>query len=367
LRHLIKLIDQSDEFKLQLIVTGTHLSKYHGRTISDIEADGFSINKKINLHLSSDTPLSITESTSLGLKGFATAFNNLKPDLLIVLGDRYEILSAVIAAMFTRLPIAHLHGGELTEGAIDDAIRHSITKCSHLHFVGNEDYMKRVVQLGENPKSVFNVGGLGVDAIKNLKLLNKVELEDSLKINFKCKSILVTFHPVTLEANTSSEQMEQLLKAIKELKDTSIIFTMPNADTDGRAIFDLIENYVSQNNHAFAFKSLGQLRYLSCIKQVDLVIGNSSSGLLEVPTFKKATINIGDRQKGRKQSESIINCSPTKSSILRAISMAYSPKFQLSLINVKNPYGDGGATQRIMDTLHSVDFNNLIKKPFFDL
>ena len=367
LRHLIKLINNSDEFELQLVVTGSHLSKNFGETYKEIEADGFVIDHKIDLQLISDTPVGLAKSTSLGLEGFGKVFDLINPDLILVLGDRYEILSAVIAAMFARIPIAHLHGGELTEGLIDEAIRHSITKFSHLHFVGNEEYRKRVIQLGENPSMVFNAGGLGVDAIKNINLLPKSEIENSLGIKFKNKNLLITFHPVTLEKNTSHSQMVELLNALSDLEDTCLIFTMPNADTDSQIICELIDDFVGKNINAHFFTSLGQLRYLSCIAQVDAVVGNSSSGLTEVPTFKKATINIGDRQKGRIQSNSVINCNPTSADIKNAIKKSYSDEFRNLLFSTENPYGDGGAAKRIINTLSMINFNSLIHKKFFDL
>ncbi len=367
LRHLIKLINGSDKFELQLIVTGSHLSKMFGETYKEIEADGFIITRKIDLELVSDTPLGLANSASLGLRGFGDAFDSLNPDLVLVLGDRYEILSAVYAAMLARIPIAHLHGGELTEGLIDEAIRHSITKCSHLHFACNEKYRKRIIQLGENPKTVFNVGGLGVDAIKNINLLSRSELENSLGIKFKNKNLLITFHPVTLEKKTSEFQMSQLLDALYELKETCLIFTMPNADTDSRIIFELVNSFVSKNMNAHVFTSLGQLRYLSCIAQVDAVVGNSSSGLMEVPSFKKATINIGDRQKGRMQSNSVINCNPNSVEIKDAIKKSYTNKFRDLLLLTKNPYGEGGAAHSIIKILSTVNIDSLIKKEFYDL
>jgi GDP/UDP-N,N'-diacetylbacillosamine 2-epimerase (hydrolysing) len=367
LRRLIALIKSSPDLELQLIVTGTHLSKKYGETYKDIELDGFHIDRRIDLVLVSDTPVGLAKSTSLGLMGFADAFDSLSPDLLLVLGDRFEILSAVIAAMFARIPIAHLHGGELTEGLIDEAIRHSVTKFSHLHFVATEEYQNRVIQLGENPKHVFNVGGLGVDAIKNIKLLEKSELEASLGLKFKEKNLLITFHPVTLEKNTSLEQMNELLNALSEFKDTCLIFTMHNADTDSHAIFKAIEEFVSLNPNAHVFTSLGRLRYLSCIAQVDAVVGNSSSGLAEIPTFKKPTINIGDRQKGRVQCKSVINCNPTKNDIKRAIENSYSKEFRHKMSDVVNPYGDGGSSERILNILRTANLDGLIKKAFYDL
>lgn len=367
LRRLISLIKNCSDFDLQLIVAGMHLSKKFGETYREIEDDGFVINHKINLNLMADTPFDITDSVSLGLREFGKTFSLLEPDLIIILGDRFEVLSAAIAAMFAMIPIAHLHGGELTEGAIDDAIRHSITKMSHLHFVANKEYEKRVIQLGEDPKKVFNVGGLGVDAIKNIKLLNKNELENSLGFKFKKKNLLITFHPATLEVNGPQNDISELLDALSNLDDTELIFTMPNADAGNKIIFELIEHFVSNNSNAHVFTSLGQLRYLSCIKQVDAVIGNSSSGLTEVPTFRKTTINIGDRQKGRMMAESIINCRPISRDIQNAIKKSYTDKHRKILQKVKNPYGDGGASERIFTILRLVSFDSLLKKNFHDL
>ena len=367
LRWVMQGIKDDVALHLQIIATGMHLSPEFGLTYQAIEEDGYEIDRKVEMLTSSDTAVGIAKSMGLGMIGFANALDELNPDLMLVLGDRFEILSAVIAAMFARIPIAHLHGGELTEALIDEAIRHSITKCSHLHFVSNEVYRKRVIQLGENPKTVFNVGGLGVDAIRNIDLLSKPDLENSLGIQFKNKNLLITFHPVTLEKNTSSSQMSELLDALSNLEDTCLIFTMPNADTDSRIIFELIEGFVSKNRNAYVFTSLGQLRYLSCIAQVDAVVGNSSSGLAEVPTFKKATINIGDRQKGRIQSNSVISCKPISADIKNAIEKSYTDQFRDLLLTVESSYGDGGAAKRIINILSTVDIESLIHKEFYDL
>ena len=367
LKRLIKALEDSKEFHLQLIATGMHLSKQFGCTYKEIESDGFTIDKKIDIKLDSDTPGGISKSTSLGLVGFSKSLEELQPDLVLILGDRFEILSAAIASMFLRIPIAHLHGGELTEGATDEAIRHSITKLSHIHFVASEEYKNRVIQLGEDPKNVFLVGGLGVDAIKSSKLLNRIELEDSLNLRFRKKNILVTFHPVTLEDSTSGDQMKELLKALSQLNDTTIIFTMPNADVDGKILFSLIEDFTKEHSNAYSFTSLGQLKYFSSIAQVDCVIGNSSSGLLEVPTFRKATINIGDRQRGRMKATSVIDCDPNLESINRALKKIYKPEFLKKLHSTKNPYGDGLAVEKIMSILQNKSLNNLLKKKFYNL
>jgi GDP/UDP-N,N'-diacetylbacillosamine 2-epimerase (hydrolysing) len=303
----------------------------------------------------------------LGLIGFGDALQQLQPDILLVLGDRFEIFSAVSAAMIARIPVAHLHGGESTEGAFDEAIRHSITKMSHLHFVAAEEYRKRVIQLGEQPDRVFLVGGLGIDNIKKLDLLDRPALESALEFKLGPKNLLITFHPVTLENETSSKQMTGLLAALGALDDTHLIFTMPNADTHGRVIVDMIKQFVTDHPNARAYTSLGQLRYLSCIKYVDGVVGNSSSGLIEVPSFAKGTINIGDRQQGRLKAESVIDCDPNRQSIADALQHLYSDTFRKKLADIHNPYGEGGASKKIVNILkeHSLEF--ILKKPFHNL
>lgn len=367
LRWVMEGIRQSPELELQLVVTGMHLSPEFGMTVDAIEADGFMINRKVEMLLSSDTSVSVTKSMGLGMIGFADALAELKPDMLLVLGDRYEIFAAAASAMIARIPISHLHGGETTEGAFDEAIRHSITKMSHLHFVAAEEYRRRVVQLGEQPQHVFKVGGLGIDNILRLKLLSRDELESALAFKLAKRNLLVTFHPVTLEQNTSSQQMDELLAALAELKDTGLIFTMPNSDSEGRVLFRQIEAFCAQNLQARAYISLGQLRYLSCIQYVDGVVGNSSSGLAEVPSFKKGTINIGDRQQGRSRAASVIDCKPDRASISKAFERLYSTEFQKLLTTVENPYGKGGASERIIKILEDTSINGLLKKSFFNL
>jgi GDP/UDP-N,N'-diacetylbacillosamine 2-epimerase (hydrolysing) len=360
-------IKDDPNLTLQVIVTGMHLSPTFGLTYKEIETDGFYIDYKIETLNSLDTPIDIAEAIAKGIAGCAKAFDKLKPDLIIVLGDRFEIFAAASAALVARVPIAHIHGGETTIGAFDEAIRHSISKMSLLHFVAAEEYRNRVIQIGENPNNVHLVGGLGVDAINKISLFPKRELEKQLGIQFLQRSLLVTFHPVTLEPETSENQMNELLSALSALRDVTLIFTLPNADTGGLRLIKIIEEFVLVNKNAFSFISLGHQLYLSCLKQVDGVIGNSSSGLTEVPSFKKGTINIGDRQKGRLQSASVINSEPIEENISNAINRLYSEEFQVSLQSVINPYGTGNASSRILEILRSDSLDLQVKKKFHDL
>lgn len=364
----MKSIQQSEQLKLQLCVTGMHLSPEFGLTYKQIEEDGFTIDKSVETLLSSDTPVGVSKSIGLGIISFGEAFAELKPDLLLVLGDRFEILAAVTAAMIARIPIAHCHGGEATEGLIDESIRHSITKMSHLHFVATEEFAKRVIQLGESPDRVFNVGALGIENINRLKLLDKNNFEKSIDFRIGSLSFLVTFHPVTLESETAEKQFRMLLDALDSFKEAKIIFTKPNADTDGRVIIRLIDEYVSRNfDRATSFISLGQLRYLSAIQHVNVVIGNSSSGLVEVPSFGKCTVNIGDRQRGRIKAKSVIDCEPTTKAISDAINLALSPKFSDKIKGATNPYGTGNASEVILKVLHNHPMDNILKKNFHNL
>lgn len=364
---LIKEIEADQDLQLQLVVTGMHLSSEFGLTYKIIEKD-FKIDKKIDMLLSSDNDLSISKSMSIAQTSFSEAYNELKPDIILVLGDRYEIFSAVTSAMISRIPIAHLHGGESTEGLIDESIRHSITKMSHLHFTATEQYSKRVIQLGEDPSKVFNVGGTGIENIKKLKVLTKKEFEKTIKFKLNNKNVLVTFHPVTLENKTSKKQFHELLNSVDDLENTNIIFTKTNSDTDGKIINLMIDEYTSKNSDkSVGITSLGQVNYLSALKYVDFIIGNSSSGLLEAPSFKIGTINIGDRQKGRIKAESVIDCLPNKKSIDEAIKIIYSNNFQNHLKSVKNPYGDGCASKKIVKVLKSVSLDNILKKAFYNV
>lgn len=367
LRWVMQGIKDDPSLELQVIATGMHLSPEFGLTYRDIEADGFQIDRKVEMLTSSDTPVGIAKSMGLGLIGMADALKDLYPDLIVVLGDRFEILASVAAALVACIPVAHIHGGETTQGAFDEALRHSITKMSHLHFVAAEEYRRRVIQLGEQPERVFLVGGLGIDNIQRLKLLNRSELEASLGFKLGPKSLLINFHPVTLEAANAATQIRELLAALAELVDTQLIITMPNADTNGRAVKMMINQFVAEHPNAHAYSSLGQLRYLSCVAQVDGVVGNSSSGLLEVPSFKKGTINIGVRQRGRLQASSVINCDPSRQSIANALSRLYSTDFKAGLIQVDNPYGEGGASKKVVNILKNYDIRGLINKDFHDL
>jgi GDP/UDP-N,N'-diacetylbacillosamine 2-epimerase (hydrolysing) len=364
---LIKEIESDKELELQIIATGMHLSPEFGLTYKEIEKE-FKIDKKIEMLLSSDTSIGISKSMGLAQISFSESYEELKPDIVVVLGDRYEIFSAVSAAMIARIPIAHLHGGETTEGAFDEPIRHSITKMSHLHFTATQEYKNRVIQLGEHPNRVFNVGGMGIENIKRLKLLTKDEFEKSIDFKLNKKNILVTFHPVTLENSTAQKQFQELLDAIDELEDTNIIFTKANSDTNGRIINQMIDEYVAFNSHkSVGFTSLGQLRYLSALQFVDAMVGNSSSGLAEAPSFKIGTINIGDRQKGRIKANSVIDCLPNKESIKKAFEVLYSKEFNESLKITANPYGDGRASQKIIEEIKKANLADILKKSFFDV
>jgi GDP/UDP-N,N'-diacetylbacillosamine 2-epimerase (hydrolysing) len=368
LRWLMQEIHDIDELELQIVATGMHLSPEFGMTYRDIEDAGFIIDARVEMLVSGNSSAAVTKSVGLGLIGFADAYERLEPDLIVILGDRFEMLAAASAALIAGIPIAHLHGGETTEGAFDEAIRHSITKMSHLHFVAADDYRRRVIQLGEQPDRVFNVGGLGIDAIKRIELLSREALEAAIDFKLGEKNLLITFHPVTLECEANSiNQMAELLAALGNLKETKLIFTMPNADTGGRALSSMVETFVAKHPNASAYTSLGQRRYISCMKWVDAVVGNSSSGIAEAPSMGVGTINIGERQKGRLQAASVINCPPMKADILAAIDRLYSPEFLENITTVKNPYGDGGASEKIVRVIRDIPLDNMLKKSFFDI
>ncbi len=367
LKWLMKAIQDDKDLELQVIATGMHLSKKFGSTVNEIEQDGFKIDSKVECLDVGDTPLDTASAMAITMIGCTETYSGLTPDLVLVLGDRFEIFSAVAAALVSNIPVAHLHGGEVTSGAVDESFRHAITKMSSLHFVANDVYRRRVVQMGENSRHVYNVGGLGVDAILNVELLSKEQLSSGLGINFLNKSLLITFHPETATANSALQQIKEIFKALEELNDTTLIFTMPNADMGNSIIADSIRNFATQGSNRYFFESLGQTRYLSMLSLVDGVIGNSSSGLAEAPSFKIGTINIGDRQKGRIQASSVLNCEASQSHVVAAIEEMYSDGFQSRLKTTVNPYGAGGASQSIVEILKEVNLEGLIMKSFNDL
>lgn len=370
LKSLMQEINKDNDLELYLIVSGMHLSPEFGMTYKEIEEDGFEINAKVEMLLSSDSPAGISKSIGLGVIGFADEFQRADLDMLILLGDRYEALSAAISAMVMRIPIAHLHGGELTEGAIDEGIRHSITKMSYLHFTSTEQYRSRVIQLGENPERVFYVGALGVENIKKINLMTKEELEKSIHFEIDENTVVVTYHPVTLENNTVEEQFLNLLKVLDRNPKIRMIFTKANADTNGRIVNELIDKYAAQNSErACAFMSLGQKRYLSALKYCRIVIGNSSSGIIEAPSFGKPIINIGDRQKGRICADSVINCGYTQQEIQQAMETALTEEFENKASNCRNPYEKENTAANIISVIKDYLLNDKIKlkKGFYDI
>lgn len=369
LKPIIKKLNMVEEFDLRIVATGMHLSPEYGETYKEIEQDHFTIDKKIEILSASDTPASVSKSMGLAMIGFGEYFEELKPDLLIVLGDRYETLAVCCAAMNARIPIAHLYGGETTEGVIDENVRHAITKMSYLHFTSTKDYRKRVIQLGESPERVFAVGAIGIENIKYTKLLTKSELEHDINFKLEQPYAVVTFHPVTLEDNNVRDQFSSLLEACDKHLELNYIFTKANSDIHGSIINEMIDQYESKRKNVVAFSSLGMIRYLSALKFCTLVIGNSSSGLLEAPSFGIPTVNIGDRQKGRLQSNSVVNCSADAEAIEKAITLATSKKFMPIAANTVNPYGDGNTSDKIIEVIKDYLLQNKIdlKKQFYNI
>ncbi len=352
LKPLIKKISDDSGVELQLVVTGMHLSPEFGLTYREIEEDGFEITERNEMLLSSDTPNGIAKSIGLGMIGFADIFTRIKPDIVVILGDRYEALAAATAAMVHRIPIAHIHGGELTLGAVDDAIRHSITKMSTLHFTSTEEYRKRVIQLGEDPENVIWVGALGVENIQSQQLLGKKELAQSIGFSLDDPYIIVTFHPVTLENNTAGQQIENLLNALDNFNEYRIIFTKANADTDGRIINRKIDQYVKLNSgRTKVFTSLGMVRYLSALKYCELVIGNSSSGIIEAPSLGIPTVNIGNRQLGRVRAESVIDCGDSTEEIMESIRKAKRIRKEGKINRFISPYEKEGTSMKILSEI----------------
>lgn len=365
---LMKEIQADDALELQLIATGAHLSPEFGLTYREIEKDGFRIDAKVEMLLSSDTPAGVTKSMGLALIGFADAFARLSPDIVVVLGDRYEILAAAEAAMVANIPIAHVHGGELTEGAIDDSIRHAITKMAHLHFVAAPEYRNRVIQMGENPERVYEVGAVGIDNIVKTPLMSRYELEESIQFALGKKYFLVTYHPVTVSNAKPSDALQNLFNALDCFPEYRILFTKSNSDAGGREINRQIDAYADmRKDRVVCCTSLGQLRYLSAMKHAAAVVGNSSSGILEAPVLKTPTVNIGDRQKGRLRFPSVIDCAEEKGAIVAAIQKALSEDFRQGLEDTVIPHSDGNIAVRIKNVLRDVPLEGLFQKQFFDL
>ena len=371
LKPIIAKVNQSETMELQLVVTGMHLSAEFGLTYREIEEDGFPITAKIEMLLSSDTAAGITKSMGVAFIGFADYFEAHKPDVVILRGDRYEAFTASSAAMIAAVPIAHIHGGELTEGLIDEAIRHSITKMSQLHFTATQEYRRRVIQMGEQPESVYNVGALGVENIKAVPLLSKKELENAIHFKLDGPAVMVTYHPVTLENRSSEDagkQFANILDVINKHQELNVIFTKANADTHGRIINNMIDGFVAQNGgRCAAFTSLGQLRYLSALQFCDAVIGNSSSGIIEVPSFGIPTVDIGNRQKGRACAASVIHCGNDTEEIEKALSVALSADFREQCRNQTNPYEGSRTSETIVKILESALTKGIsVQKNFYD-
>lgn len=369
LAPIIKKLEKEPQIDVRVVATGTHLSPEFGMTVNEIKSDGVCVDKEIPILLSSDTQEAVSKSMGLALVSFSDYFSECKPDALMVLGDRYETLAVCIAALNAQIPIIHLHGGEATEGAIDEAVRNAITKLSYLHFTSTEVYRKRVIQMGESPERVYTSGAMGVENALKTKRLSKAELEASLGCSLEDRFAVLTFHPVTLENHTAQVQINELLKVMEKYSDITFLCTKANADTDGRKINECLKKYTETHNNAYLFDSMGMQRYLSAVSHAEFVIGNSSSGIIEVPSFKIPTINIGDRQKGRIQAESIINCSPEANSISNAIKQALSPPFRESLNEVINPYGQGNTSDIIVRVTKDYLLNNKLRlqKKFYDI
>jgi UDP-hydrolysing UDP-N-acetyl-D-glucosamine 2-epimerase len=365
---LMREIQNSPELKLQLLVSGSHLASEFGETWKQIEADGFTIDEKVDMHLESDAPVAVAQSMALGLAGCAEALDRLKPAIMVVLGDRYEALAAAEAAMVLGLPIAHIHGGEASEGVMDDAIRHAITKLAHLHFPAAEPYRAKIVQLGEDPDRVFNVGAPALDQIARASLLDRAALGRDIGFDLGERFFVVTFHPAALDAASSDVALRALFDALDRFPDHRILFTKANADPDGRHINRLIEDYAArQKDRVHAVASLGSRRYLSAVATCDAVIGNSSSGLIEAPALGQPTVNIGDRQKGRLRAPSVIDCRPETDEIVKSISRALSREFQDTAARRESPYGSAGASKRICEVLAAHPLNGLTRKTFWHL
>ena len=367
IKGILERIKEDASLELKLIVTGMHLSYEFGLTYQEIEKDGYSIDEKIEVNLSSDTSVGVCKAMGLGMISFGEAYERLRPDIVVVLGDRYEIFSAVTAAYISKIPVAHIHGGEITEGAFDDSLRHCITKMSYLHFTSTETYRQRVIQLGEDPEHVYNVGALGVEQIKKISFLSRSELEKILNFKLNQSFVLVTFHPVTLEATQNCGTIEELFKALESFENLRIVFTKSNSDNGGRTINQKIDDYVARYpQKSVAFTSLGSTLYLNVMKYSSLVIGNSSSGIIEAPSLKVPTINIGNRQNGRVQATSTINVEMKEKAIKEAIDLGINTKIDMS--KIVNPYEKANTSKEILITIKkNLEMPMYLQKKFYNL
>lgn len=365
---LMKKVMEDKNLDMKLVATASHLSPEFGMTCREIENDGFTIDKKAEILLSADTPSAIAKSAGLGFISFGDIFTELVPDIVLILGDRFEIFPVAAAALFHRIPVAHIYGGERSEGAVDDSIRHALTKMSHLHFTAAESHRQRVIQMGENPDHVFTVGSLGIENALNTKLMIKKEFEKFTGFKTEDKNILVTYHPTTLEKGKAETEFKNILSALEKLEDTNIIFTRQNADAEGRIISEMTDRFVSENpSRRQVFTSMGRKGYLSALKFCAVVAGNSSSALIEAPCFETASVNIGNRQKNRLRPVSVIDCVPESDAILKTLKKAFSPAFRKKIKNIENPYGDGKTSGRIIKVLKKVNPDSLIMKSFNDI
>ena len=364
LKNLIFKLKKDSFFDLKIIASGTHFSKKHGFSFNEIKKHKVKVYKKILIKNYTDSPKSLLDDIGIVSKKISFLINKDKPDLFIVLGDRYEIFAVSLAAYLNRVPTAHIHGGEVTEGSLDEGFRHCISKISNLHFVSHEDYKKRLIRMGENPKTVYNVGALGVENIYMTKFLSKEEIQKYFKINLKKKILLVCLHPESTKALTA-KLTNETLSALKYYKNTSIIFTMSGADLHNDIIFKKIIKFIKKNSNCFLFKTLGSQKYLSFLKIADAIIGNSASGIFEMPIFKKPTINIGDRQKGRIKSNSIIDVYPEKFLIKKKIDFIYSKKF--SIKKIINPYDKLNTSKKIISIIKNISLEKYKNKKYYDI
>ena len=367
--RLMRMVKNSQNIEIQIVATTMHLSPEFGLTYKEIESDGFTINKKVEMLLSSDSANGTLKSMGLAVIGFADALEDLKPDLAVILGDRYEMLAAAQSCLIYKIPVAHLYGGEITEGAYDDSIRHAITKLSCLHFTSTEEYRKRIIQMGESPERVFYVGSLGVDNIRTESTMSLAELERSLDFNLGGKFLLITFHPVTMEHSTAATQCDALLKSLEEVNaDYQLLFTLPNSDTEGRVIASKVKEYVlAHPDRSLAVDSLGKTRYYTALKYASAVVGNSSSGLIEAPSFGMPTLNIGDRQKGRAHGESVVDVAATYQDIKAGLQKVLSDDFRQIATVAKNPYEKENTLRNIYDVITNYPLDNIVKKHFYDI